>query len=265
MMKKMSLALALSSVLLIAPFGWAQSISATTQDPIYQLDDKLVLGRVESVYYSEIPELSDVPFIGKIDTGADTTSMHAENIHVSSSNPQYKNLKDDKLLWAIVDDLGGTQAKWEANSFEPYQVTVSFTIQHPYTGKEITVTDDLERISAIRSRTSKKPILRPTVKMPMTIAGHTVDTVVNLTSRKQFSAPILIGKTYLDDNAWVFAGYDYLQEQPNAKMIGKKETVEIEGIPYKTSVSTSSRYTNVHALDIKVDKKSQASVVYFRG
>ncbi len=91
--------------------------------------------------------------------------------------------------------------------------------------------------------------------MPMTIAGHTVDTVVNLTSRKQFSAPILIGKTYLDDNAWVFAGYDYLQEQPNAKMIGKKETVEIEGIPYKTSVSTSSRYTNVHALDIKVDKK----------
>lgn len=67
----------------------------------------------------------------------------------------------------------------------------------------------------------------------MTIAGHTVDTVVNLTSRKQFSAPILIGKTYLDDNAWVFAGYDYLQEQPNAKMIGKKETVEIEGIPTK--------------------------------
>ncbi|MCX4120011.1 RimK/LysX family protein [Vibrio parahaemolyticus] len=257
MMKKMSLALALSSALLIAPFGWAQSISATTQDPTYQLDDKLVLGRVESVYYSEIPELSDVPFIGKIDTGADTTSMHAENIHVSSSNPQYKNLKDDKLLWAIVDDLGGTQAKWEANSFEPYQVTVSFTIQHPYTGKEITVTDDLERISAIRSRTSKKPILRPTVKMPMTIAGHTVDTVVNLTSRKQFSAPILIGKTYLDDNAWVFAGYDYLQEQPNAKMIGKKETVEIEGIPYKTSVSTSSRYTNVHALDIKVDKKAK--------
>lgn len=143
MMKKMSLALALSSALLIAPFGWAESISATTQDPIYQLDDKLVLGRVESVYYSEIPELSDVPFIGKIDTGADTTSMHAENIHVSSSNPKYKNLKDDKLLWAIVDDLGGTQAKWEANSFEPYQVTVSFTIQHPYTGKEITVTDDL--------------------------------------------------------------------------------------------------------------------------
>lgn len=258
MMKKMSLALALTSALLVAPLSWAQSISATTQDPVYQLDDKLVLGRVESVYYSDIPELKAVPFIGKIDTGADTTSMHAENIHVSSSHPDYQNLKDNELLWAIVDDLGGTQAKWDADTFKPYQVKVSFTVPHPYTGKEIQITDDLERVSAIRSRTSKKPILRPTIKMPMTIAGHTVDTEVNLTKRTQFSSPILIGKTYLDNNAWVFAGYDYLQEQPSAKMIGKKETVEVEGVPYKISISTTSRYTNVHALDIKVNKKNNA-------
>ncbi|HHX8695480.1 TPA: ATP-dependent zinc protease family protein [Vibrio diabolicus] len=258
MMKKMSLALALTSALLVAPLSWAQSISATTQDPVYQLDDKLVLGRVESVYYSDIPELKAVPFIGKIDTGADTTSMHAENIHVSSSHPDYQNLKDNELLWAIVDDLGGTKAKWDADTFKPYQVKVSFTVPHPYTGKGIQITDDLERVSAIRSRTSKKPILRPTIKMPMTIAGHTVDTEVNLTKRTQFSSPILIGKTYLDNNAWVFAGYDYLQEQPSAKMIGKKETVEVEGVPYKISISTTSRYTNVHALDIKVDKKNNA-------
>ncbi|QIR99013.1 ATP-dependent zinc protease family protein [Vibrio diabolicus] len=258
MMKKMSLALALTSALLFAPLSWAQSISATTQDPVYQLDDKLVLGRVESVYYSDIPELKAVPFIGKIDTGADTTSMHAENIHVSSSHPDYQNLKDNELLWAIVDDLGGTKAKWDADTFKPYQVKVSFTVPHPYTGKEIQITDDLERVSAIRSRTSKKPILRPTIKMPMTIAGRTVDTEVNLTKRTQFSSPILIGKTYLDNNAWVFAGYDYLQEQPSAKMIGKKETVEVEGVPYKISISTTSRYTNVHALDIKVDKKNNA-------
>lgn len=257
MMKKMSLALALSSALLATPLAWSQSLSATTQAPVYQLDDKPVLGRVESVHYSDIPELSGVPFIGKIDTGADTTSMHADNIHVTSSNPEYKELKDDKLMWAIVDDLGGTNAKWTAESFKPYQVTVSFTLHHPYTGEEVKITDDLDRISAIRSRTSEKPILRPTVKMPMTIAGHTVDTVVNLTKRTQFSAPVLIGKTYLDNNAWVFAGYDYLQEQPNAQMIGKKETVSIEGLPYKVSISTSSRYTNVHALNIKVDKKKQ--------
>ena len=257
MMKKMYLALALASALLVAPFSWAQSLSATTQDPIYQLDDKLVLGRVENVYYSEIPELSDVPFMGKIDTGADTTSMHAENIHVTSTHPDFSSLKDNELLWAIIDDLGGTKAKWDEGTFEPYQVKVSFTIQHPYTGEQITVTDDLDRISAIRSRTSKKPILRPTVKMPMTIAGHTVDTIVNLTARKQFSAPILIGKTYLNNNAWVFAGYDYLQQQPKATMIGKQELVSVEGVPYKVSVATASRYTNAHALDINVDKKAK--------
>ncbi|NMS18911.1 peptidase, partial [Vibrio parahaemolyticus] len=125
-MKKMSLALALTSALLVAPLSWAQSISGTTQAPVYQLDNKLVLGRVESVYYSDIPELKAVPFIGKIDTGADTTSMHAENIHVSSSHPDYQDLKDNELLWAIVDDLGGTKAKWDADSFKPYQVKVSF-------------------------------------------------------------------------------------------------------------------------------------------
>ncbi|NMT50494.1 peptidase, partial [Vibrio parahaemolyticus] len=78
MMKKMSLALALTSALLAAPLSWAQSISGTTQAPVYQLDNKLVLGRVESVYYSDIPELKGVPVIGKSNTGADTTSKHAE-------------------------------------------------------------------------------------------------------------------------------------------------------------------------------------------
>ncbi len=255
-MKKLSLALALTGALLLAPFSWAQPLSATTQNPLFQLDDKLVLGRVENVFYDDIPELKDVPFMGKIDTGADTTSMHAENIHVSSTHSDFRHLKDDELLWAIVEDLGGSKAKWDEGTFGPYQVKVSFTIPHPYTGEAITISDDLEVISAIRSRTSDKPILRPSVKMPMTIAGHTVDTVVNLTPRKQFSAPILIGKTYLEDNAWVFAGYDYLQQQPGAKMIGKHELVTIEDVAYKVSISTKSRYANAHALDIKVDKKA---------
>ncbi len=256
-MKKLSLALSLTVALLFAPFSWAQTLSATTQDPIFKLDEKLVLGRVENVYYSDIPELTDVAFMGKIDTGADTTSMHAENIHVTSRHPEFSHLKDNELLWAIIDDLGGSKAKWDEGTFVPYQVKVSFTIQHPYTGKQISVSDDLDLVSAIRSRTSDKPIMRPSVKMPLTIAGHTVDTVVNLTERKQFSAPILIGKTYLDDNAWVFAGYDYLQQQPSARMIGKHELVTIEDVPYNVSISTKSRYTNAHALDIKVDNKAE--------
>lgn len=267
MMKKMSLALVLTSALLASPLSWAQALSATTQDPIYQLDGKVILGRVESVYYSDIPKLKDVPFIGKIDTGADTTSMHAENIHLYSNNPEFKTLKDNELMWAIFGDLIGTDGSWDAEKFhsssidpedfDAYQVHVTFTIPHPLTGEAVKVDDELERLSVIRNRTSKTPILRPTIDLPLTIAGKTVNTEVNLTKRTQFSAPILIGKTFLKDNAWVFAGYDYLQEQPNATMMGKKEIVEVEGIPYKVSISTTSRYTNVHALDIRVDEKNK--------
>ncbi len=255
-MKTIPLALALTGALLLAPFSWAQSLSATTQAPVFQLDDKLVLGRVENVFYDDIPELKGVPFTGKIDTGADTTSMHAENIHVSSSHPRFKHLRDQELMWAVMNDLGGTKTNWRAKKFVPYQLKVTYTLQHPYSGKRIEIEDDLDRISAIRSRTSSEPILRPNVRLPLSIAGHQVDTEVNLTARKQFSAPILIGKTYLEDNAWVFAGYDYLQQQPGAKMIGKHELVTIEGVAYKVSISTKSRYANAHALDVKVDKKA---------
>ncbi|MBE4116391.1 peptidase, partial [Vibrio parahaemolyticus] len=43
---------------------------------------------------------------------------------------------------------------------------------------------------------------------------------------------------------------------PNAKMIGKKETVEIEGIPYKPAFRQAAVHQR-HALDIKVDKKAK--------
>ncbi|AUI85048.1 peptidase [Vibrio azureus] len=256
-MKKMSLILALSGALLAQPNAWSQSLSATTQNPVYQLDDKMVLGRMENVYYSEVPELEQVPFTGKIDTGADSSSMHAEQIHVYSTHPDFKHLKDNELMWAVVHDLNGTKIARDHQKIKPYQLKVSFTLRHPYTGKNVTITDDLERISAIRNRSEKQPILRPTITMPMSIAGHTVDMVVNLTERSQFSSPILIGKSYLDNHAWVFAGYDYLQAQPDAQMIGKKETVNIAGVTYRVSISDTNHYTSVHALDIKVDEKSQ--------
>ncbi|MDF2153978.1 RimK/LysX family protein [Vibrio sp. CAU 1672] len=264
-MKKLSLAWALVWALLVVPSAWSVPLSATTQAPLYQLDNKLVLGRLESVYYHGIPALKGVPFPGKIDTGADTTSMHAENIHVSSAHPDYQHLQDDKLLWAIVDDLGGTKAKWDADTFKPYQVSVRFTLPHPYNGTPVEITDQLERISAIRSRSSTQPILRPTVNLPLTIAGRTVDTDVNLTERSQFSAPVLIGKSFLENNAWVLAGYDYLQQQPSAQLIGKKEAVDVAGIPYQVSISTTSRYTNVHALDIRVDDEQQQVAFILEG
>lgn len=263
-MKNILLALSALSISLLAPMATASqenaAINATTQSPVYNLDDKVVLGRVESVYLNDIEGLKGISFAGKIDTGADTTSMHATDIHVTSSDPQFSHLKDHKLMKALIDFDPIDKVDyhdWDAELFAPYGVEVTFTVQHPHTGEEIEITRPIERVGVIRNRTQKEPILRPTITLPMTIAGKTVETQVNLTDRNQFSAPILIGKTFLDNNAWVFAGYDYLQEQSKAQLIGKNEVVTISGIKQKLSYSLKNTYTSLHATKIKIDDKNQ--------
>ncbi|MEL7290524.1 MAG: RimK/LysX family protein [Pseudomonadota bacterium] len=236
------------------------SINATTDAPIYTLEDNLVLGRVEHVYLNSIDDLQQVPIVGKIDTGADTTSIHATNIHVTSEHPEFKALQDDALLQALVKhpDIDAIDYHdWNAELFAPYQVTVSFDLTHPYDGEQVTVSLPLTRVGMIRNRTQTKPIIRPTVTLPMTIAGITVNTEVNLTDRSQFSAPILIGKTFLEDNAWVFAGFDYLQQQQQALLVGKKEQVKVAGITQSISYSLSNRYSTLHASNVKIDNATK--------
>ncbi|MEZ8116636.1 ATP-dependent zinc protease [Vibrio splendidus] len=259
-MKKIPLALTLLSTLLFSQYTLATDTSPTTQNPTYELDGKAVLGRTENVYLSSVQGLKDVPFIGKIDTGAETTSMHAEDIHVKSTNADYKNLKDKELMAAITEDLLNNSDvdydDWDGSTFAKYEAVVSFKVQNPRTGDMVLIKAPLERVSMIRSRTSSTPLLRPTVKMSLTIADQELKTDVNLTDRSHFSAPVLIGKTFLADNALVFAGYDYLQEQENATVVGRKEVVSISGMAMNATFSLKNRYSILHAKDIDVDKKN---------
>ncbi|KNH12049.1 ATP-dependent zinc protease [Vibrio cyclitrophicus] len=259
-MKKIPLALTLLSTLLFSQYALATDTSPTTQNPTYELDGKAVLGRTENVYLSSVQGLKDVPFIGKIDTGAETTSMHAEDIHVKSTNADYKNLKDKELMAAITEDLLNNSDvdydDWNGSTFAKYEAVVSFKVQNPRTGDMVLIEAPLERVSMIRSRTSSTPLLRPTVKMSLTIADQELKTDVNLTDRSHFSAPVLIGKTFLADNALVFAGYDYLQEQENATVVGRKEVVSISGMAMNATFSLKNRYSILHSKNIDVDKKN---------
>ena len=259
-MKKIPLALTLLSTLLFSQYTLATDTSPTTQNPTYELDGKAVLGRTENVYLSSVQGLKDVPFIGKIDTGAETTSMHAEDIHVKSTNADYKNLKDKELMAALTEDLLNNSDvdydDWDGSTFAKYEAVVSFKVQNPRTGDMVLIEAPLERVSMIRSRTSSTPLLRPTVKMSLTIADQELKTDVNLTDRSHFSAPVLIGKTFLADNALVFAGYDYLQEQENATVVGRKEVVSISGMAMNATFSLKNRYSILHAKDIDIDKKN---------
>lgn len=262
-MKKTSVLLAIiAATNFYSPLSLASG-PFTTQSPAYSLDNKLVLGRLENVYFSGIDGVSTVPFMGKIDTGADTTSIHADNIHVESAHPKYAGLKDLALMKAIVEDLGGVK---ESNQWKhPFDEDpdrdirgmVHFTLHHPYTDELIKVSRPLTRMSVIRSRSSSEPMYRPVVSMPLTIAGRTIETDVNLTDRSQFSSPILVGKSLLKQQAWVFAGYDYLQEQPTAQIIGRDEEVTIEGLSMDASFSLVNRYSNLHAENIKINEKSK--------
>ncbi|CAM2873770.1 RimK/LysX family protein [Vibrio rarus] len=233
----------------------------TTANPALKWQDKVILGRIENVYYQDIDALSKQAFIGKIDTGADTTSMHAENIHVYSNNPKYKGMQDTQLMQAIVEEFGGAKSNWWLESFDTpernIQGFVTFDIRHPTSGKVIQQQRPLARTSVIRSRTSETPIYRPVINIPLQIAGVTVNTDVNLTDRSNFSAPILIGKTFLKEHAWVFAGYDYLQSQNNARIVGRSETFMVDGVSLKSSFSLVNKYSQLHATNINVDKKQQ--------
>lgn len=254
----------LALILATMTSGWAMAAPdlSTTQAPVLSIEDKIVLGRVESVYYQDIEALEGIPFVGKIDTGADTTSMHAEDIKVISNNPKYQGLSDEKLMQTIVDEYGGSASDWWLKEFDNdernFQGVVSFTLRHPYTGEKIEMERPLTRTSVIRSRTSSTPIYRPVVTLPMTIAGKTVDTEVNLTDRSGFSAPILIGKTFLANNAWVMAGYDYLQEQKDAQVIGRRESGSVADVPVDVSISLSNNYSILNAQNIEVDKKANS-------
>ncbi|MCJ2378978.1 RimK/LysX family protein [Vibrio sp. ZSDZ34] len=244
--------------------AWSVSAAniATTQSPALSIQDKAVLGRIESVYYEDIKELKGIPFVGKIDTGADTTSMHAERVHVRSLNPKYQGLEDAELLKTIVNEYGGSASDWWLEEFDneerSFKGVVTFDLRHPYSGEVITLERPLARTSVIRSRTSATPIYRPVVKIPMRIAGKTVETEVNLTDRSGFTAPILIGKTFLTNNAWVMAGYDYLQTQDDALVIGRKGSGEIDDVPVGVSLSLKNNHSILHATNIEINEMNRS-------
>lgn len=62
------------------------------------IDGKMVLGRTERVTFPDIEGLKGVGMPAKIDTGADSTSLHAENIHLTSTDPRFKDIEGEDLI-----------------------------------------------------------------------------------------------------------------------------------------------------------------------
>ena len=261
--------LRLLTTLCLAAFAASPAMAQNTQyesiiESRSQIDDKVVLGRTELVYFPAIDSLDNIGIPAKIDTGADSTSIHADNIVITTNESVFKGLEGDELLDAIAveyDALGSTQLR---DRKDKTNIMVSFDIRHPYTGELIRLEKPLFRLAMIKSR-GDGHLARPVVELDLTIAGQTVSTEVNLTNRDRFSYPILIGKTFLRNTAWVDAGFDYLQAQPDARIIGRKEKASIEALPLEVSTSFDSRYSILHALDIKVDEENKSVTFTLEG
>ncbi|WP_087018251.1 RimK/LysX family protein [Thaumasiovibrio subtropicus] len=222
-----------------------------------EIDDRLVLGRTELVEFNDVPALAGVGFPAKIDTGADSTSIHAENIRIIPREDIYGDLEGDALIEAIIHEYNKVRKTELRDREDITDIEVEFDIPHPHTGEKVTYRAPLLRVALVKSRDDDSHLYRPVVVMPMTIAGMSVETEVNLADRSGFSVPILIGKTFLRGNAWVDAGYDYLQRQSSARVIGRKERAKIHGETLEVSFSLSNRYSSLHAENIEIDEEKQ--------
>ncbi|WP_413112251.1 RimK/LysX family protein [Thaumasiovibrio sp. DFM-14] len=221
------------------------------------IDDRLVLGRTELVYFNDIKGLDGVGFPAKIDTGADSTSIYAENIQILPRSDQFDGLDGDELIEAIIYEYNRVRKTELRDRDDLSDIMVEFDLRHPHSGELKSYRTELLRVALVKARDTEGFLYRPVVMMPITIAGMTVETEVNLADRSVFSTPILIGKTFLRQHAWVDAGYDYLQLQDNAAVIGRREKATILGMPVNVSISLDNSYSALHAEDIEIDRSER--------
>ena len=260
----LTIALLWSSLLAVASGVAVASVPDTNEKLQLIIGDKVVLGRTEMVYFPDIAAFNDSGMPAKVDTGADSTSISAENIQVHAAADIFKELQGEALLQAIALEFDALTSTKLRDRPDKSDIIVTFDITHPYTGKKSTLTLPMFRLAMIKSR-SGGHLARPVVKMNLQIAGKTVNTEVNLVDRSKFSYPNLIGKTFLRDTAWVNAGHDYLQEQPHARIIGRKEHAVIGDLPAQVSISFSNRYSILHAQNITTDEKNKQVSFTFVG
>jgi len=119
-----------------------------------------IVGWVERVRLGD----EGVVLSAKLDTGADTSSLHAAAIR-----------------WFTRDG-----AKW-----------IAFEVKGE-DGREVTFERKVIRIAEIKRRAGGKPLERPTVLMGVCLGRVYRVTEVNLADRTRFNQPVLIGRKFLE-------------------------------------------------------------------
>jgi len=138
-----------------------------THASVVQFNDKSIVGELE---YIDIQEL-DTPFLARIDTGANTSSIHAFDVVVEGEQSDSDNMRNH---------IGHT---------------VSFTTANEL-GEESKHTGKIVKVSRIRNAQGVER--RYGVNLTLNWQGEKKEVTVNLRDRSKLNYKLLIGRNWLE-------------------------------------------------------------------
>lgn len=148
---------------------------------------KLVVGELENVYMP----VPGVIYEARIDSGAQTSSLHATNI---------ERFERDGERW------------------------VRFEIEDPASEQSITLERKLSRNVRIIQASADEAERRPVVELPFMIGDHRQTAEFTLNDREQLTYSLLIGRNVLRDVMLVDVGREHATELPEGlELVGEDD------------------------------------------
>lgn len=135
---------------------------------------KTIIGKKELISILDL-ELFDLD--AKVDTGADSSALHCDDIEI----------KDGFVHFTLLDE-----------------------IHTAYHGKRMSM--PLYKIKKVRSSNGQLQE-RPSIKVTVEFFGKTYKSVISLTNRADMKYPMLIGRRFLSGKFLVDVSQEYLSKQ----------------------------------------------------
>lgn len=163
-------------VLMVAAFhptpAHAQDADDSAPEP--DIEDPRVLGYLENVQIGNLA----LALKGKLDTGADTSSVHARDVEVYK-----RGARDNWVRFRLVGK----------------------------NGRSIRYDQNVIRFAQIKTKTGGT-IRRPVIRMPICVGGITGRAEINLANRAEFEYDVLIGREFLANRVIVDAGQTFTSD-----------------------------------------------------
>ncbi len=136
------------------------------------MNEKSIIGKKEII---SILDLELFELDAKVDTGADSSALHCDDIFIDNENFVHFTLLDE--------------------------------VHHSYHGKKMKM--PLYKNKKVRSSNGELQI-RPSIKVKVEFFGKKYNTIISLTNRADMKYPMLIGRKFLSGKFLVDVSQEYL-------------------------------------------------------